>query len=83
MGAGSNVSMPSTSGYFLSSAISTLPPRSSLSRGKIVIRAVNTSNTAYIPASIGSGHKTNIGNTCELKNWTLVWDSDPVNNPLF
>lgn len=83
VGAGSNVSMPSTSGYFLSSAISTLPPRSSLSRGKIVIRAVNTSNTAYIPASIGSGHKTNIGNTCESKNWTLVWDSDPVNNPLF
>lgn len=83
VGAGSNVLMPSTSGYFLSSAISTLPPRSSLSRGKIVIRAVNTSNTAYIPASIGSGHKTNIGNTCESKNWTLVWDSDPVNNPLF
>lgn len=83
VGAGSNVSILSTSGYFLSSAISTLPPRSSLLRGKIVIRAVNTSNTAYIPASIGSGHKTNIGNTCESKNWTLVWDSDPVNNPLF
>lgn len=75
VGACLNVSMPATSGYYLSSAISTLPNRSPFSRGMIVIKAVNINNTEYIPVLIGAGHKINIGNICEQKKWTLVWDS--------
>ena len=75
VGAGSNSFMPTTYGYFLSSAISTLPTRDDMSKGKIVIRAVNTSNTDYIPVSIGNGHKTNIQTKCSDKKWILVWDS--------
>lgn len=75
VGAGSNSFMPTTYGYFLSSAISTLPTRDDMSKGKIVIRAVNTSNTDYIPVSIGNGHKTNIQTKCNDKKWILVWDS--------
>ena len=75
VGAGSNSFMPTTYGYFLSSAISTLPTRDDMSKGKIVIRAVNTSNTDYIPVSIGNGHKTNIQTKCDDKKWILVWDS--------
>ena len=75
VGAGSNSFMPTTYGYFLSSAISTLPTRDDMSKGKIVIRAVNTSNTDYIPVSIGNGHKNNIQTKCNDKKWILVWDS--------
>ena len=77
VGAGSNAMMPSTSGYYLSSAVSTLPTRGTLSKGKIVIRAVNTSNTEFIPVSIASSHKTDIENKCKTKNWSYVWYTNP------
>lgn len=83
VGASSNSLMITSMGEFLSSAISTLPARSFYTKGKIVIRAVNTANTEFIPVSIASQYKTTIQNNCNTKNWTLVWDSDPVNNPLF
>lgn len=76
VGAGGNASNPNYSGLYLSSAVSTLPQRqTSLSRGKIVVRAVNSTNTAYIPVTIATTHKNNIQNTCSSKNWDLVWDS--------
>lgn len=75
VGAASNPAVSATSGYFLSSAISTLPGQTPSSKGKIVIRCVNNSNTGYIPVAIGSGHKSRIQNICNSKYWTLVWDS--------
>ena len=75
VGAASNPAVSATSGYFLSSAISTLPGQTPSSKGKIVIRCVNNSNTGYIPVAIGSGHKSRIQNLCNSKYWTLVWDS--------
>lgn len=75
VGAGNNYTNPSTYGYYLSSAISSLPSRSSFAKGKIVIRAVNNSNTEFIPVSISPIQRDTIQNHCEDKSWTLVWDS--------
>ena len=75
VGAGTNMYTPSSYGYYLSNAILTLPMRSSLSGGKVVIRCVNTSNTGYIPVSIATAYKTTIENSCSAKYWTVVWDS--------
>lgn len=75
VGSGTNYNMPQTNGAYLSSAIATLPNRSPLPEGKIVIRAVNTSNTAFIPVSISAAHKSSIQSNCTNKNWALVWDS--------
>lgn len=75
VGAGTNLYNPSSYGYYLSNAILTLPMRSSLSGGKVVIRCVNASNTAYIPVSIATSYKATIENSCRAKYWTVVWDS--------
>lgn len=75
VGAGTNMYTPSSYGYYLSNAILTLPMRSTLSGGKVVIRCVNTSNTGYIPVSIATAYKTTIENSCSAKYWTVVWDS--------
>lgn len=43
--------------------------------GKIVIRAVNTSSTEFIPVDIAVDYKTSIQNYCNANYWNLVWDS--------
>ena len=75
VGAGSNALMPATYGYFLSAAVATLPSRSASSAGTIVIRAVNTTNTSFIPVKIAANYRTSIENKCSNKGWNLVWNS--------
>lgn len=75
VGAGTNSLLSSTFGYYLNSAISTLPIRNPTMAAKIVIRAVNSSNTGFEPVNIASTYKTSIQEYCSSNYWTLVWDS--------
>ena len=74
VGATNIFSQPQNKGYYLSSSLATLPVRSGMS-GTVVIRAVNNTNTSYIPVQIGSQYKTAIENNCSNKGWDVIWDS--------
>lgn len=75
VGAGTNSLLTPSFGYYLNNAIATLPARTSSMTGKIVIRAVNTSSTEFIPVDIAVDYKTSIQNYCNANYWNLVWDS--------
>jgi len=76
VGAGSSTTSIITKGYHLSSAVSSLPSISStIFPGKIVIRAVNSTNTGFTPVKISSQYKNTIQNYCADNGWNLVWDS--------
>lgn len=75
VGAGTSSLLTPSFGYYLNNAIATLPARTSSMTGKIVIRAVNTSSTEFIPVDIAVDYKTSIQNYCNANYWNLVWDS--------
>ncbi|MBQ8839145.1 MAG: S8 family serine peptidase [Bacteroidales bacterium] len=63
-------------GKWLANSIATLPQRTSNSKGNVVIRCINTSNTEYINAEICQ-YNANLINTTygTNKNWNVIWDS--------
>lgn len=75
VGGSANVLSPSYRGQFLDYTVSTLPERSAIFRGKILVRGVNVANTEYTEAVISSNNRTSIETTAQEKNWNVVWDS--------
>lgn len=76
VGASDNASSYNANGGNLAAAVSSLPQKIwHNDRGKIIIRAVNSTNTAFVPVSIALGNVTSITNTCASKNWELDWDT--------
>lgn len=76
VGASDNASSYNAIGGNLAAAVSSLPQKIwHNDRGKIIIRAVNSTNTAFVPVSIALGNVTSITNTCASKNWELDWDT--------
>lgn len=82
VGGGSNFLSPSCNGEFLASTVSTLPQRSTSSKGKILIRGVDSDNRNYTKAWISSQNQSLIEETCSDKNWEVVWDSGITNTGL-
>ena len=76
VGVGSSATVQMTKGYYLSAAVSSLPTKgTSVFPAKIVIRAVNSTNSAFTKVKISSTYKNNIQNYCTNNGWILVWDS--------
>ncbi len=76
VGASDNASSYNANGGNLAAAVSSLPHKIwHNDRGMIIIRAVNSTNTAFVPVSIALGNVTSITNTCASKNWELDWDT--------
>lgn len=75
VGGGSTFLSPSCNGEFLANTVSTLPQRSTSSKGKILIRGVDSDNQSYTKAWISSQNQSLIEETCSDKNWEVVWDS--------
>ena len=82
VGGGSTFLSPSCNGEFLASTVSTLPQRSTSSKGKILIRGVDSDNQSYTKAWISSQNQSLIEETCSDKNWEVVWDSGITNTGL-
>ena len=62
-------------GDWLKNSIATLQQRPSNEKGKVVIRAVNSTNTQYINAIISQSNLNLIETTYGSdKNWDVVWD---------
>ena len=62
-------------GDWLKNSITTLQQRPSNEKGKVVIRAVNSTNTQYINAIISQSNLNLIETTYGSdKNWDVVWN---------
>lgn len=81
VGGGTHILSPMYKGQFLAQTISTLPQRSPLFKGKILIRGVSTDNSDYVKAIIAPSYQTQIESTALEKNWNLVWDSGVTDKP--
>lgn len=82
VGGGSNVLSPSCNGEFLASTVSTLPQRTINRKGKIAVRGVDSTNGLFKKAWISSLNQNLIEDTCDSKNWDVIWDSGITNTGL-
>lgn len=82
VGGGSNVLSPSCKGEFLASTVSTLPQRTINRKGKIAVRGVDSTNGLFKKVWISSQNQNLIEDTCDSKNWEVVWDSGITNTGL-
>lgn len=76
VGGSTSPSNTSTKGEYLYTTISTLPHVSSNDRGRIYIKGVNTSNTAYGVVSISTYYMNLIANYAANTNWEVVYGSN-------
>lgn len=76
LGTSPNISLVTTRGYNLSSAISTLPSRHFSLPGKVVLREVNNADTEFIPVSIDSTYRNAIKDYCKDNWWNLECEFD-------
>lgn len=63
-------------GEYLFNTISTLQPRPANDKGRIYIKAVNESNSAYVPADVSLNYRNLIEDHATDNNWEVIYGSN-------